>query len=57
MGSPNDKPFIGCESRLNKLSIHMKHASRNIVEWYGFAREFAPTFSPEKTIDLLSSFV
>ena len=53
MGSPNDEPFVGCESRLDKLSSHVPHAPRNFVDWYNFSWEVEPIFYPGKTADLL----
>ena len=31
LGSPNDEPFVGCESRLEELSSYVQHAPRNFV--------------------------
>ena len=37
--TPIDVLFVALESYLDKISHHVHHATRNIVEWYRFARQ------------------
>jgi hypothetical protein len=48
--SQNDKPFVWSESRLDKLSNHVQHASQNFVDWYIFSWKVEPTLCPRKTV-------
>ena len=56
MGSQNDEPFIRCENRFNELFNHVQHTSRNIVDWYSFAREVGPIIYRDRLLTFWAAF-